>query len=121
MLQPRLPALCWLPAGISAPNKTLDKPAAELKGFAKTKLLKPGESQEIIFTLTPAELASFDSKTSSWIAEAVNYIVRVDTSEKTIQSTGFKRAKDVVIEKVNKVLLPKEPINELRSVVTKGK
>ncbi len=106
---------------ISAPNKKLDKPAAELKGFAKTKLLQPGESQEITFSLTPADLASFDSKTSSWFTEAGNYTARVGTSEKTIQSAVFKLAKDVVGEKVNKVLLPKEPINELKSAVTKGK
>ncbi len=106
---------------VSAPNKKLDKPAAELKGFAKTRLLQPGESQEVSFSLTPADLASFDSKTSSWITEAGNYTVRVGTSEKTIQSAVFKLAKDVVGEKVNKVLLPKEPINELKSAVTKGK
>jgi beta-glucosidase len=99
---------------VSAPAKKLDKPAAELKAFAKTRLLKPGESQEISFTLRPADLASFDSKTSSWIAEAGNYTIRFGTSQKTVLSSTFKLAKEVVVEKVNKVLLPKEPINELK-------
>jgi beta-glucosidase len=106
---------------VSAPNKKMDKPAAELRGFAKTRLLKPGESQEITFSLTPADLASFDSKTSSWITEAGTYTARIGTSQKTILSSTFKLAKDVIVEKVNKVLVPKEPINELKSVVTKGK
>jgi beta-glucosidase len=106
---------------VSAPTNKLDKPAAELKGFAKTKLLQPGESQEIVFNLRPADLASFDTKTSSWISDAGNYTVRIGTSQKTIQSAPFKLAKDVVGEKVNKVLLPKEPITDLKSAVVKAK
>ena len=106
---------------ISAPNNKLDKPAAELKAFAKTKLLQPGESQEIIFSISPADLASFDTKTSSWIADAGNYTARIGTSQKTVLSTTFKLAKDVVVEKVNKVLVPKEPINELKGIVGKAK
>jgi beta-glucosidase len=106
---------------ISAPNHKLDKPAAELKAFAKTRLLQPGESQEITFTLRPADLVSFDTKTSSWIADAGNYTARIGTSQKTVLSSTFKLAKDVVTEKVNKVLVPKEPINELKSALGKGK
>ena len=106
---------------VSAPNNKLDKPAAELKAFAKTTLLQPGESQEINFTLRPADLASFDTKTSSWITDAGNYTARIGTSQKTVLSSTFKLAKDVVVEKVNKVLVPKEPINELKSVVGKTK
>jgi len=106
---------------VSAPNNKLDKPAAELKAFAKTKLLQPGESQEIIFIISPADLASFDTKTSSWIADAGNYTARIGTSQKTVLSSTFKLGKDVVIEKVNKVLVPKEPINELKSALGKGK
>jgi beta-glucosidase len=106
---------------VSAPNKKLDKPAAELKAFIKTKLLQPGESQEISFTIRPADLASFDTKTSSWIADAGNYTARIGTSQKTVMSSTFKLTKDVMIEKVNKVLVPKEPINELKGVVGKAK
>ena len=106
---------------VSAPAKKMDKPVSELKAFAKTKLLQPGESQEISFNLSPADLASYDTKTSSWIAEAGNYTVKVGTSAKTIQSGTFKLAKDVVTEKVNKVLLPTEPIIELKPIAVKTK
>ena len=106
---------------VSAPNNKLDKPAAELKAFAKTRLLQPGESQEITFTLRPADLASFYTNTSSWIADAGNYTVRIGTSLKSVLSGTFKLPKDVVIEKVNKVLVPKEPINELKSPLGKAK
>ncbi len=58
---------------LSAPSKEMKKPSEELKGFAKTNLLKPGESQTITFTITPRDLSSFDTKSASWVAEAGNY------------------------------------------------
>jgi hypothetical protein len=54
----------------SAPAKKLSKPESELKAFAKTGLLQPGQSQTLSFIITAADLASFDTATSSWVAEA---------------------------------------------------
>ncbi|MBN2419081.1 MAG: glycoside hydrolase family 3 C-terminal domain-containing protein, partial [Deltaproteobacteria bacterium] len=45
---------------ISAPAAKIRKPSKELKAFGKTKLLDPGESQIMSFTLSPRSLASFD-------------------------------------------------------------
>ena len=100
---------------ISAPANKLDKPAAELKAFAKTGLLKPGESQTLTFTLIAADLASYQTKLSSWVADAGMYLVKIGTSERVIKSASFKLAKEMVVEKTNKVLVPKIAINELHS------
>jgi len=98
---------------LSAPSRKLDKPSAELKAFAKTKLLVPGESQTLTFTLKASDLASFQTETSSWIAEAGTYTIRIGTSEQVKKSATFKLAKDIVVARVNKVLVPKVPVNEL--------
>jgi beta-glucosidase len=106
---------------VSAPSNKLDKPAAELKAFAKTGLLAPGASQTISLTITPADLASFQTASSSWIADAGDYTVKIGTSEETYTSASFKLPKEVIVEKVNKVVVPKVVINELKNVVAKPK
>lgn len=104
---------------ISAPAASLDKPAAELKGFDKTRLLKPGESQEISFSINAADLASFNTNQSAWIADAGNYTVKVGASSEDIKLTaGFTLNKEIVTEKVNKVLVPKAEIKELKPAST---
>jgi beta-glucosidase len=106
---------------LSAPTTKIDKPSAELKAFAKTALLAPGASQTITLTLTPAELASFQTASSSWIADAGDYTVKIGTSEETFASASFKLPKEVLVQKVNKVVVPKIAINELKNVVAKPK
>jgi beta-glucosidase len=73
---------------VSAPGKTLPKPAVELKGFAKTNTLAPGQSQRVTFNLTPRDLASFDAASSSWVAEAGTYTVKVGASSEDIRQTA---------------------------------
>jgi beta-glucosidase len=100
---------------LSAPLKSLDKPAEELKGFSKTVLLKPGVSQTITFTLTASDLASFSTKQSAWIADAGNYSLKVGASSDDIKFTkSFSLSKDVVVEKVNKALVPQIAVMELK-------
>ena len=100
---------------LSAPAKSMDKPVQELKGFAKTVLLKPGASQTITFTLNANDLASFDTAQSAWVADAGTYSVKIGASSEDIKLTkSFKLAKDIVVEKVHKVLVPLVLINELK-------
>jgi beta-glucosidase len=104
---------------VSAPGIKLDKPVAELKAFAKTKLLQPGESQTLSFVLTPADLASFNTATSSWVTEAGEYKINFGNAEQFNASASFNVAKEIIGEKVNKVLVPKVAINELKRELAK--
>jgi beta-glucosidase len=106
---------------LSAPTKSLDKPNEELKGFAKTRLLKPGESQTITFSLNAKDLASFNTAQSAWIADAGNYTVKIGASCEDIKLTkSFTLGNEILVEKVNKALVPQVQINELkRPIATK--
>jgi beta-glucosidase len=73
---------------LTAPGKIAPKPALELKGFAKTRTLKPGESETLSFTLTPRDLASFDEASRSWVAEAGTYTVKIGASSEDIRQTA---------------------------------
>lgn len=62
---------------VSAPESALDKPTRELKAFAKTKVLAPGESQEIVLKVSNYDLCSYDEQSYSWFAGKGNYGIMI--------------------------------------------
>lgn len=99
---------------LSAPNTTIDKPEQELKAFAKTGLLAPGQSQFIVLTLKASDLASFHTDKSEWVADAGEYKVNVGSSSREIAKTvSFKLAKDIVTEHTHNSLTPQVAIDEM--------
>jgi len=100
---------------VSAPGKNLDKPAFELKGFKKTKLLKPGESQLITFEITRNDLASFNSELSSWVIEKGQYTLMIGSSSLDIMLTSkFIVGNEITFKKESIALVPQVSINELK-------
>jgi beta-glucosidase len=100
---------------LSAPAGKLDKPAMELRGFAKTRLLQPGESQTVTFEISPRNLASFDPAVSSWIADAGKYGIKIGASSRDIRQTAsFELDREMTVKKVSVALKPKVSINELK-------
>lgn len=51
---------------VTAPKGAIEKPAQELKAFAKTRTLQPGERQTLTMNIDKADLASFNTKQSAW-------------------------------------------------------
>jgi beta-glucosidase len=100
---------------LSAPAGKLDKPAMELKAFAKTRLLQPGEMQTLTFVLDARSLASFDPAVSSWIADAGTYTAKIGASSRDIrQSAAFTLGKGLTVKKETVSLVPKVKIDELK-------
>jgi beta-glucosidase len=73
---------------LRAPKGQLEKPMQELKGFAKTRELKPGESQTLTIDIPVRLLASFDEAGSRWWLEAGDYTIAVGNSSRDIAVTA---------------------------------
>jgi beta-glucosidase len=73
---------------VSAPsNEQLPKPVKELKAFAKTKELKPGESQTIRLMVKTSDLASFDENVSAWVTDSGLYHFLIGASSEDIKAS----------------------------------
>ena len=73
---------------VTAPKGGLEKPARELKSFAKTKELQPGESQTLTMNVSNYYLASYNEATQSWETAAGNYTVSFGASVEDIRGTA---------------------------------
>ena len=97
---------------VAAPKGRLEKPTKELKAFAKTSLLKPGQSETLKMTIPVRELASFDEANSQWLAEAGLYSFLVGNNVEDIKD-GVTLNLPEYIEKTDNVMAPKEKLNLL--------
>ena len=77
---------------VSAPESQLDKPVKELKAYAKTGKLAPGESQVLTLTFPTSELASFDEEASAWKVDAGTYKFLFGASSRDIRCTAEAEA-----------------------------
>ena len=71
----------------SPDSKAADRPEKELKAFAKTPLLAAGETYKVTLTLNAADLASFDTTSSSWVVAGGNWNFLVGASSRDIRSS----------------------------------
>ena len=99
---------------VAAPDsKAANKPAKELKAFAKTKLLKPGESETLTLNVKAADLASYDEAASAWVVAEGEYQFLVAASALDIKATLPAAVKASTV-KAHDVLKPQAPINTLK-------
>jgi len=98
---------------VSAPKGSLEKPTKELKAFAKTKLLQPGESTALSLTISADDLGSYDTSKSAWTRDAGDYQFLIGSDSKTIRLQTNIQLKSKLIFKTKKLLSPKVDIKEL--------
>lgn len=77
---------------VRAPKGKLDKPDRELKGFAKTPEIAPGESCEVTIHVPAGSLASYDEQTGSWVIEPGKYVFM---ASKDASDCSLKKSVDV--------------------------
>lgn len=97
---------------VSAPRGSIEKPAQELKAFAKTQELKVGDSETLSMNIDVADLASFHEKQSAWVVDAGIYTFRVGASSRDIRGTATARI-TAMKQKVSNSLKPVQKINIL--------
>ena len=69
----------------SAPKCRLEMPKYELRAFQKTKLLQPGESQQITLTVYTDDLASYDEKQAAYVLPAGEYGIFVGNCIRNVE------------------------------------
>ena len=97
-------------AYVKAPKGKLDKPAKELKAFAKTKNLQPGESQTLTLTWKTMDMASFDEKASAWSLDKGNYEFMAAASSANVKCSAIQKVAKARIEKVHNAMAPQQKI-----------
>ena len=98
---------------VAAPDsKAANKPAKELKAFAKTKSLKPGENETLTLSITADQLASFDETASAWVVAEGEYQFIVAASAADVKATLTAPVKNQQV-KAHDVLKPQTKMNLL--------
>ena len=99
---------------VAAPNsKKTNKPEKELRNYAKTKLLQPGETETITMTVSTEDLASFNEKASAWKTDAGVYTFMICSSANDVEAKATAKVK-AWTKKVNNVMKPNVKLNLLR-------
>lgn len=98
----------------SAPQGKLLKPAVELGAFAKTKLLSPGESQELVLSISKYTLSSFDDlgkvKEAAYVLEKGKYsfTLGADSLNMTGEVFTWENPADEITKQLSHKLSPVE-------------
>ena len=98
---------------VKAPKGNLEKPAQELKAFAKSCELQPGESEVLTMTIPVRMLASFDEANSQWLTEAGTYTFCIGNSSRNIAATATLKLGEYT-EKTTNALAPQHKLNLLK-------
>ena len=98
---------------VKAPKGNLEKPAQELKAFAKSRELQPGESEVLTMTIPVRMLASFDEANSQWLTEAGTYTFCIGNSSRNIAATATLKLGEYT-EKTTNALAPQHKLNLLK-------
>lgn len=99
---------------VSAPDAaSANKPEKELKAFAKTKELEPGEAVVVTLKVNAADLASYDEAASAWTVTPGNYKFLIGSSSRDIKATLEAEA-EALTSQTNNILNLQNNINLLK-------
>ena len=95
---------------VSAPAGGLEKPARELKAFAKTQELQPNKSETLTMKLSLYDLASYNEATQAWETAPGKYTIGFGASVEDIRATApYSLSKQYTV-KCHDVMKPSMPL-----------
>jgi len=104
---------------VSAPEKGPVKPYQELRGFKKTRLLNPGESEELEIVMKAESFASFCPDHPAWVLPDGDYIIRVGNSSRHTHVAAVLHLSEVVHVQTVKNLF-KDPAGTFEEITPAG-
>lgn len=105
---------------VACPQERLEKEYRRLVGFKKTRVLKPGEQEEMIIRFPVSGLTSYCCKTPGWVMEKGCYGIFVGNSLENARFCGsLSLDEDVVTEKTRNISPLKEALEEMTLPVSK--
>ena len=104
---------------VSAPASGPVKPWQELRGFAKTRLLAPGEEEILRVRIKAASLASFCPKCGAWALTEGDYILRVGNSSRNTHVAAVIHLPERVAVKEVRHLFP-DPAGTVEEISPAG-
>lgn len=101
---------------VACPQGNLPKEYRRLAAFAKTRTLKPGETQKMSISFPLYQLASYCEKCASWILEGGIYGIFVGNSIEDAKLVGsLKLDETAVMVKCTNICPMKEEMEELKA------
>jgi beta-glucosidase len=88
---------------------TMPKPAIELRGYAKSQELQPGESQQMTITLPLTYLASYDDAGSQWVVDADTYTLHLGFSSEDLRTSVKVKLRNPIFRPTSNVMRPEIP------------
>jgi len=99
---------------VTPPAGYLEKEYRRLVGFAKTRLLAPGEEQTVTITIPLRELASYDPDLPGWLLEAGPYVFWTGNSlADATPAASMELQEDVILTKTRNICPPQKQFDEL--------
>lgn len=99
---------------VTLPQTGLEKEYKRLAGFAKTRLLKPEETQTLIVEISQKQLASFCEETHTWIIEKGSYGILIGNSSDKLEPEAVLVISDTSVLEHTDAICPLQ--EELRQI-----
>lgn len=99
---------------VSCPQGKLPKEYRRLAGFQKTRLLAPGEMEEVVIRFSLAGLSSYRESLPGWVLEEGTYGIFVGNSLDSSEFCGsLELSEEIILERTRSVCPLRESLQEI--------